>query len=93
MIIKALALLVKNLLSVLLVVSIPSLPLAVFDALLAATGYLTAGLSILLVFVGNEAMTVMAACLSLVIAVELFMQSWQFVWWILSKIPALNVGG
>lgn len=51
------------------------------------------GVAVLRVLIGSDAMSVLGTCLSLIIAIEAFMKLWQFVWWVLSKIPMLNLRG
>lgn len=93
MIIKALMMLIKQVLGVLLIISLPSLPVAITSALGQATGYIMQGVAVLRVLIGSDAMSVLGTCLSLIIAIEAFMKLWQFVWWVLSKIPMLNLRG
>lgn len=84
---------VKGLISLLLTFSLPGLPTAITNALTASITYLTEGINILRFFIGNEAMTVVSACLGVIISVNTLMKSWQFIWWILGKFPFLNLDG
>lgn len=93
MIIKELMMMIKRLLGVLLMFSLPSLPASLVTAFNEFVGMMLKGVSVLRVFIGNDAMNVLGVCLSLIIAIETLMKIWQFVWWVLSKIPMLNLKG
>lgn len=93
MIIKALAELLLSLLKALLVIDLPGFPTAVAEAVATATTYLTSGLQILAFFLGSTTMSLIGTILPIIIAIEAFLKTWQFVWWVLSKIPMINVEG
>lgn len=93
MIIKSLMLLLKNILSLALNITLPSLPGAVTTGLTAVITYIVGGLSMLTAFVGLGTVQYMIASLSIIIVIETFMRSWQFIWWVLSKIPMFGISG
>lgn len=92
MIIKALMLLLKNLLSVLLVFNLPAMPDSVQSTLLTIATYFGDGISVLRAFIGAEAMSVVSTLFGVVIVVESAYFLYTAVMWILSKIPMLNIG-
>lgn len=91
MIIKGLMLLVKNLLSLLLVFNLPSMPDSIHTIMLEVTSYLGSGISIIRAFIGAEAMSVMATLLTVVLIVNAAYFLYTAVMWILRKIPALGI--
>lgn len=93
MIILGLMRLLKALLSVLLVFELPSFPSQIPQAVATMTRYLGEGVAILRVLVGPEAVVMMQVCFTIIVSVELMLKTWQFVWWVLGKIPMLNIKG
>lgn len=91
MIIKLLLTLVYGVLSVLLVFNLPTLPDSVLSVANSVTGYMVTGVQIFRVFVGDTCMGVLAVLLSLVIAMNAAYMLYSLVFWVLRKIPMLNL--
>lgn len=70
MIIKALMLLLKNVLSVLLVFDLPGFPQPLVDALSSLAEYCGTGVLVLKAFIGDSACTTIALLLGVVITLE-----------------------
>lgn len=91
MIITALLNLIYAILSALLVFNLPELPATVTQLLEQITGYLVNGVSLIRVFIGSTAMGVLALLFQLVLFVNAAYFLWSFVFWVIRKIPMLNV--
>lgn len=91
MIIKALLDLIYNVLSVLLVISLPSMPETVTSVINQLLGYMLTGISVIRVFIGQQAMMTLAVLLTLVLALNAAYFLYSFVFWVIRKIPMLNV--
>lgn len=91
MIISALLTLVYNVLSVLLVFNLPELPASVVTIADNVTGYVTTGISVVASFVGNTCMGVIGVLLALVIAMHAAYLLYSLVFWVIRKIPMLNI--
>jgi hypothetical protein len=91
MIISALVNLIYGLLSLLLVFNLPQLP-ATFTTLLdQISGYLVGGVGLLRSMVGDTCMGVISVCLQLVIFCNAAYFLYSFVFWVIKKIPMLNI--
>ena len=91
MIIKALLTLVYGLLNVLLVFDLPNLPDTIKTLFQQFIGYLETGVSIIRTFIGDTAMGVCALLLTLIIGLNVAYALYSFVFWVIRKIPMLNV--
>lgn len=91
MIIKALLDLIYNVLSVLLVISLPSMPETVTSVINQVLGYMVTGISVIRVFIGQQAMMTLAVLLALILALNAAYFLYSFVFWVIRKIPMLNV--
>lgn len=91
MIISALLNLIYAVLSVLLVFNLPQLPDTVVTIANSLIGYITTGINMLHAFIGNTAMGVIAVCLGLVVLMNAAYLVYSLVFWVIRKIPMLNV--
>mgnify|MGYP001028456326 CR=1 FL=1 len=91
MIITALINLIFGLLSVLLVFNLPQLPDTFMTLLGTIQEYLVGGVGLLRAMVGDTAMGVIAVCLQLVIFLNAAYFLYSFVFWVIKKIPMLNI--
>ena len=91
MIIKALLELIYGLLSLLLVFNLPNLPGTITELLTQIIGYFGTGIDIIRTFIGSTAMGVLSVCLQLIIYANAAYFLWSFVFWVIRKIPMLNV--
>lgn len=91
MIITALINLIFGLLSVLLVFNLPQLPDSFMTILNTIKDYLVGGVGLIRAFVGDTAMGVIAVCLQLVIFLNAAYFLYSFVFWVIKKIPMLNI--
>lgn len=83
--------LIYGLLSVLLVFDFPGFPQPIIDALSTFTEYVGTGVLVLKAFIGNEACRLLGTFLTTAIFLDTFATSWSIIWWILKKIPFLNI--
>lgn len=91
MLIKLLISLILNLLYILLPVNLPALPESVFTIVNEVAANIGLGMSVLRAFVGNDVMTLLFVLFGLVILLEAFYFGWSLVWFVIRKIPMLNV--
>lgn len=91
MIISALIDLIYGLLSLLLVFNLPQLPDTFFTLLGTIKDYLVGGVGLLRAFVGDTCMGVISVCLQLVIFLNAAYFLYSFVFWVIKKIPMLNI--
>lgn len=91
MIITASLNVIYTVLSVLLVFSLPDLPSAVITVANTAVDYVTAGVNVIHLFVGNTAMGVLALCFKLVILFNAAYFLYSVVMWVLRKVPFLGL--
>ena len=89
--ISALLNLVYAVLSVLLVFNLPSLPDSVVTVANSVIGYITTGIDILRVFVGDTCMGIIALLFGLVLAMNVAYMLYSLVFWVIRKIPMFNV--
>lgn len=91
MIISGLLALVYNLLSLLLVFDLPDLPDTVTTIGSQVTSYMVTGISVIRSFVGDTCMGVIALLFNLVILLNAAYLLYSLVFWVIRKIPVLNV--
>lgn len=91
MIITALITLILNVLGLLLVFNLPQLPQSVVDTLDSIVTYIVQGISVLRAFVGDGAMTVIATLFGLVVVANVAYGVYTLVFWVIRKIPMLNI--
>lgn len=91
MIITALIELILNVLGALLVFDLPALPESVTSILDNISGYLVSGVGILRAFVGDGCMTILATLFGLVVLANAAYFLYSFVFFVIRKIPMLNV--
>lgn len=91
MIITALIELILNVLGALLIFDLPALPEEVTSVLNDITGYLVSGVGIIRAFVGDGCMTLLATLFSLVVLANAAYFLYSFVFFVIRKIPMLNV--
>lgn len=86
----ALSLIVTLIISVLPEVAL-ALPDEAMAAVVTAMDYLTDGVNFLVYILGPTTTSAMAAMLSLVIDIEIFLRAWDLGWWVIKKIPFFNI--
>lgn len=91
MIIEALITVIYNVLSVLLVFNLPDMPESIDTLLTQISGYFVTGISVLRTFIGSTAMGVIAVLFNLVILFNAAYALYSLVFWVIRKIPMLNV--
>lgn len=91
MIITALIDLILNVLGALLVFDLPALPESVTTTLDSMLDYLVAGVGIIRAFVGDGCMTLMATLFGLVVLANAAYFVYSLVFFVIRKIPMLNV--
>lgn len=91
MIISLLLQLIYGLLSLLLVFNLPVLPETITTLVDSILGYIPTGVGILGVFFGHTCMGVLALLLKLVIGMNAAYMTYSLVFWVIRKIPMLNV--
>lgn len=91
MIITAALNVIYTVLSVLLVFSLPELPASVISVANTAVDYVTAGVNVIHLFIGNTAMGVLALCFKLVILFNAAYFLYSVVMWVLRKVPFLGL--
>ncbi len=89
MIIESLLNLLYNLFRLLTVaINIPEMPVDVFDVIESVFSYIQAGIGILANYVNLDIVFIM---LGIVIAVDIGVNLYHFVMWVIKKIPMLNI--
>lgn len=91
MIITALMDLIYHLLDLLLVLELPAFPDSIVQIFNTIPTYLQTGLSILRVFVGSTAFTVIGVCLKVVVFANVAYFTITLVFFVLKKIPILGI--
>lgn len=91
MIISGLLNLIYSVLSFLLVFELPNMPDTILAILNQITGYFQTGIQVISVFIGSTAIGVIALLIQLVIFLNAAYFLWSFVFWVIRKIPMLNV--
>lgn len=91
MIIAGLLTLIFAVLSVLLVFNLPALPDTIVELLDQVIEYLIMGISVIEAFIGDTAMGIIALLFQLVIYMNAAYFLYSFVFWVIRKIPMLNV--
>lgn len=91
MIITAALNVIYTVLSVLLVFQLPELPASVISVANTAVDYVTAGVNVIHLFIGNTAMGVLALCFKLVILFNAAYFLYSVVMWVLRKVPFLGL--
>lgn len=89
--ITALLTLIANLLSALLVFELPAMPDEVDSLGQQIIGYMGTGVQVLRAFIGDTAMGVIATLLGLVLAMNAAYLVYSIVFWVLRKVPVLNI--
>lgn len=91
MLVKGLLDLIYNILDLILFTELPPMPEVIYTLLTEVTNYIVMGVDVLEAFIGHTAMLVLAAVISLVFAFNFFYLTWSMIFWILRKIPMLNI--
>ncbi len=91
MLISGLINLIYGLLSLLLVFDLPQLPDTVMTLLGTIKDYMVSGVGLLRALVGDTAMGVISVCFQLVIFLNAAYFLYSFVFWVIRKIPMLNI--
>lgn len=91
MIIKALLDLIYSVLSLLLVFELPKFPDSIMNVMGQFPQYIGTGLSVLRAFIGGEAMGILGILLGLVLAMNAAYLVYSLVFYVIRKIPMLNV--
>lgn len=91
MIITALIELILNFLGALLVFDLPQFPESVTSVLDRMSDYLVTGIGIIRVFVGDACMSLIATLFSLVVLANTAYFLYSFVFFVIRKIPMLNL--
>jgi hypothetical protein len=82
---------IYTVLSVLLVFQLPELPASVITVANTAVGYVTSGVNVIHLFIGNTAMGVLTLCFKLVILFNAAYFLYSVVMWVLRKVPFLGL--
>lgn len=91
MIIKTLLNLIYTVLSKLLIFELPALPDSILSIMYQVLHYVYTGICVLGSFLGSTCMGVLALLLQLVIVMHSAYMTYTLVFWVLRKIPMLNV--
>ena len=91
MIIEALITVIYNVLSVLLVFNLPDMPDSIVTVMTQVGGFFEPGIAVLGAFLGDTAMSVLALLFNLVLAFNAAYALYSLVFWVIRKIPMLNV--
>lgn len=91
MLISGLLNLIYNVLSVLLVFTLPEFPESVLAVANSVIGYIVTGISIIRAFVGSTCMGVLGVMFVLVVAMNTAYLLYSIVFWVLRKIPLLGI--
>lgn len=91
MIISGLLNLIYSVLSFLLVFELPNMPDTILTILNQITGYFQTGIQVISAFIGPTAIGVIALLIQLVIFLNAAYFLWSLVFWVIRKIPILNV--
>ena len=91
MIITGLIELILNVLGALLIFDLPALPESLTSTLDSVLGYMIEGLAIIRAFVGDGCMSLLATVFSTVLLAESMYFIYTFVFYVIRKIPMLNV--
>lgn len=91
MIISGLLNLIYSVLSFLLVFELPNMPDTILTILNQIIGYFQTGIQVISAFIGSTAIGVIALLIQLVIFLNAAYFLWSFVFWVIRKIPMLNV--
>lgn len=89
--VEGLITLIYNVLSVLLVFNLPDMPDSISTVISQVGGYFETGIAVLGAFVGDTAMSVIALLFNLVLAFNAAYALYSLVFWVIRKIPLLNV--
>lgn len=71
--------------------SLPSLPDTVLGSFTTFASYLPGALSLLRAFLGDSVFLQISILFSLFVDLQAFKFAWSFFWWVLRKIPILNI--
>lgn len=91
MIITALIELILNVLGALLIFDLPQLPESVTSVIDSMSEYLVTGIGLFRAFVGDGCMTLIATLFGLVVLANAAYFLYTFVFFVIRKIPMLNV--
>lgn len=91
MLIKGLLDLIYNILDLILFVELPEMPDDILYLAGEATNYVLMGIGVLRVFLGQQALGVLSVVFLIAGSTFAFYFSWSLVFWILRKIPMLNI--
>ena len=91
MIISALLTLIYNVLSVLLVFNLPELPSSVTTVASEVVDYIGTGISVMASSVGSTCMGVIALLFQLGIGLNAAYLLYSVVFWVIRKVPVLNI--
>lgn len=91
MILTAIFNIIYAILDKLLVFQLPSLPDTMITIVNEIVSYVLVGLDIIRAFIGDTAMSVFGICLILVVAMNGFYLMYSIVFWVIRKLPVLNV--
>lgn len=72
-------------------ISLPSFPNDVAGSLVTFASYLPGALGLLRSFLGDEVFLQISILFSLFVDLQAFKFAWSFFWWIIKKIPILNI--
>lgn len=70
---------------------IPDLPPELLSIIRTALDFIIAGIDILAMLIGKQAVTFMGICLDIIIAANLFYFGYTVVMWFVKKIPFLGI--
>lgn len=91
MILTAIMDIIYNIIDAVFVFTLPSLPDSLITVANEILNYILTGLDIIRAFVGDTAMTVFGVCLVLVVAMNGLYLVYSIVFWVIRKLPVLNV--
>lgn len=91
MIITAIMDIIYNIFDAVFVFELPQLPDSLVTVANEILQYILTGLDIIRAFTGDTAMTVFGVCLALVVAMNGLYLVYSMVFWVIRKLPVLNV--
>jgi len=91
MLIKGLLDLIYNILDLILFTELPEMPDSLLFILDEMVNYVVMGISVLRVFLGDITLQIFSVLFTLVLTFNSFYMIWSLVFWILRKIPMLNI--
>lgn len=73
-------------------ISLPTFPPTVLGAFTTFSSYIPGALNLLRAFLGDSVFTQISILFSLFVDLQAFKYGWSLFWWVVKKIPILNIG-